>query len=209
MHVDEDGNNAIIVAPLANNHINTNEIATCAELIASADIFITQLQVNTDAVIAAMKIASEAGVPIVLNPAPAKEIPYELFEMADYITPNETEAEFYCGTKAQPGNLDAIADKFTEMGARNVIVTLGSRGAYFRMKDGGSCVVPAFSVQVVDSTAAGDAFNAAFAFAVAQGKTLSESVRFGNAAGAITTSRRGSQVSLPTATEVCTLCVVQ
>lgn len=201
VHVDRNGNNAIIVAPMANEHITEAEIGACRELIESADVFMTQLQVNAEAVEAAVKIAAGAGVPVVLNPAPAREVPGELFKLADYVTPNETEAEFYTGIPAENGNLEKMARRMQEMGVRNLVITLGGRGAFY--STGEECgTVPPFSIRPVDATAAGDSFNVAFACAIAEGKSLPEAIRMGNAAGALTATRQGSQVSLPTAGEV-------
>lgn len=201
IHVDKNGNNAIIVAPQANEHISAEEIQNCRDLISSADIFITQMQVNEEAISAAVQIASDAGVPIVLNPAPAKKGLESLFEKVDYITPNETEAEFYAGLPAKKENLNRVAAYFHNKGVKNVIMTLGSKGAYYSAE--GVCgIAPAFHVQAVDSTAAGDAFNAAFSIAIASGSGLLEAIRYGNAAGALAATKRGSQVSLPTGQEV-------
>jgi ribokinase len=97
VHIARDGSNAIVVVPLANEHIHPEEIATMADVIRSADVFISQLQVNEEAIEAALTICHEAGVKTVLNPAPARKMPNAFFEMADYMTPNETECEFFTG----------------------------------------------------------------------------------------------------------------
>lgn len=201
VHVDKEGNNAIIVDPMANECITREEILACRQLIESADVFMTQLQVNTEAVEIAVKIAYEAKVPVVLNPAPAKTVSETVFRMADFITPNETEAEFYTGVTVTNENLEEIAERFRMAGARGVIITLGSRGAYYAV-DGEQGIVPAFKIEPVDATAAGDSFNAVFAYAVACGKSVSEAVRVGNAAGALTATRKGSQVSMPNGNEI-------
>lgn len=201
VHVDKNGNNAIIVAPMANEHITEAEIYACRELIESADVFMTQLQVNSEAVETAVRIAANAGVPVVLNPAPAREVSAELFQLADYVTPNETEVEFYTGIPAENGNLPQIARFMQEKGSRNLIITLGGRGAFYNTETD-SGIVAAFPIHPVDTTAAGDSFNAAFAYAIAEGKTLSDAIRMGNAAGALTTTKQGSQASLPTADEI-------
>ena len=201
VHVDKEGNNAIIVAPMANEHITREEILACRQLIESADVFMTQLQVNTEAVEIAVKIAYEANVPIVLNPAPAKTISEEVFRMADFLTPNETEAEFYTGVTVTDENLEEITERFKMVGARGVIITLGSRGAYYSV-GGEQGIVPAYKIEAVDATAAGDSFNAVFAYAVACGKSVAEAIRLGNAGGALTTTRKGSQVSMPDGNEI-------
>jgi ribokinase len=205
VHIARDGSNAIVVVPLANEHIHPEEIAAMADVIRSADVFISQLQVNKEAIEAALTICREAGVKTVLNPAPARKIPDTFFEMADYMTPNETECEFFTGLyqkDMEPAAWrQAAAKRFSELGARRLIVTLGANGALY--SDGAeSFVVPPYPVKAVDSTAAGDAFNAAFAIKIAQGADIKEALRYGNAAGAVTATRMGSQPALPTAEEV-------
>lgn len=201
VHVDKNGNNAIIVAPMANECITREEILACRELIESADVFMSQLQVNVEAVETAVEIAYEAKVPVVLNPAPAKTVPESLFGMADFITPNETEAEFYTGVVAEGENLEEMTERFRQAGAKGLVITLGSRGAYYAA-DSACGIVPSFKISPVDATAAGDSFNAAFAYAIACGKSVPEAVRLGNAAGALTTTRKGSQVSMPMGDEI-------
>lgn len=198
--IDSNGNNAIIVAPLANERLTVDEIQMAKELIESCDVLLSQLQINEEAITEAFRIAKAAGVKIVLNPAPAREIPAEYYEQADYVTPNETEAEFYTGCYQSDMEAEAwkqkVAEAFAQRGVRNLIVTLGAQGAMLSM-EGQYAEVPAFPVKAVDSTAAGDSFNAAFCVSLAEGNDVMTAIRYGNAAGGLTASEYGSFPSMP------------
>jgi ribokinase len=205
VHIDRKGRNAIIVAPMANDHIKPEEIERARELIESADVFMSQLQINSEAIEAAMGISSRAGVCTILNPAPAKEIPNELLKLADYCTPNETEAEFFSGYRQGEMNqtewLSSVTEAFDQKGVRNLIVTLGAEGAWYAGTDG-QYLVPPYPVEAVDTTAAGDSFNAALALRIGQGESVRDAIVFANAAGAMTASRMGSCPSMPTMAEL-------
>jgi ribokinase len=205
VHIDRKGHNAIIVAPMANERIKPEEIERARKLIESADVFISQLQVNSDAIEAAMRISSRAGVCTILNPAPARETPDEIFRMATYCTPNETEAEFFSGYHqdgmGQDEWLNAVKEAFNQKGVGNLIVTLGAAGAWYAGEDG-QYLIPPYPVDAVDTTAAGDSFNATLAFKLGQGEGIRDAIVWANAAGAITASRMGSFPSMPTLTEL-------
>ena len=205
VQVDGAGNNAIIVVPLANERITDEEIDRAGDLLCGADVFLSQLQVNESAVTRSMELCRKAGVPVVLNPAPARAIPDFYYRWADYLTPNETEAEFFSGCAqaelAPEAWRAAVAARFAAKGARNLIVTLGGEGAFYSGGQG-TLLVPPWPVQALDSTAAGDAFNAAFCLALAEGRALADAIAYANGAGALTASRRGSQPSMPTAAEL-------
>ena len=205
VHVDQAGRNAIIVVPQANDHMDTKALEDMYPLIKSLDVFLCQLQINLDAVQTALTLCKKANVTTVFNPAPAKDIPDDYFRLADYVTPNETETEFFTGLYRKDMELDAwckaAAERLHDRGAKRLLITLGEHGAYFS-GDGEAFLTPSFRVDAVDSTAAGDAFNAAFAIRIAQGDTIHNAVRYANAAGALTAKKRGSQPSLPTAQDV-------
>ncbi len=198
--IDRKGDNLIIVAPLANEQITAEEIRKAAPLIESADILLSQLQINEEAVTEAFKIARAAGVCTVLNPAPAREMPAEYYQLAGYLTPNETEAEFFTGCYQADFEPELwrrrVSECFREKGVRNLIVTLGAQGALYAGEQG-SCRVPPYKVDAVDTTAAGDAFNAAFCIRLAAGASVWEAVRYANAAGAMTAAEYGSLPSMP------------
>lgn len=198
--IDQKGDNLIIVAPLANDQITAEEIRKAAPLIESSDILLSQLQINEEAITEALKIAKAAGVRTVLNPAPAREMPAEYYQLADYLTPNETEAEFFTGcyqAELEPGLWkQKVIESFRKKGVKNLIVTLGAEGALYAGETE-YYQIPPFKVEAVDTTAAGDAFNAAFCIRLASGASVTEAARYGNAAGAMTASEYGSLPSMP------------
>ncbi|MCL1855203.1 MAG: ribokinase [Clostridia bacterium] len=202
VQVDSQGHNFIIVVPLANEQITDAEGHDFEARITQSDAVLCQLQLRPETALQVLRAARKAGCLAVLNPAPAKALPEDAFAMADYVTPNETEAEFYTGLSRESLPLaewcEEASRRLLRMGARRVLLTLGEHGAYY--KDGRECfLTPAFSVDAVDSTAAGDAFNAAFILRIAMGDAVRDAVVYANAAGALTASKRGSQPSLPTA----------
>jgi len=159
-----------------------------------------KLQINEEAITEALSIAHAAGVTTVLNPAPARDVPDVYYELVDYVTPNETEAEFFTGCYQAERSFEEwkalIIDAYRKKGARNVIITLGAEGALCAGEQDAFCV-PAFPVKAVDTTAAGDSFNAAFCVGLAAGMPVAEAMRMGCAAGGLTASKEGSVPSLP------------
>lgn len=204
VHVASSGHNAIIVAPLANVRVTSAEVDAMRPWFERAQVALFQLQVNADAVERAMALAKDCGAILVLNPAPACEVPNRMFELADYVTPNETEAEFFTGIYREGMALEDWRERAAEAlhgrGARRVIITMGEHGAHYSGPDG-AFMMPAFSIEAVDSTAAGDAFNGGLALKLAEGRELREAMRYASACGAIATTRRGSMPSLPTNAE--------
>lgn len=203
--VAANGDNEIVVAPLANVRITAADVDGMRPWFERAQVALFQLQVNADAVERAMRLARECGAKVILNPAPACEVSDELFALADYVTPNETEAEFFTGIYREGTTLEdwrvRAAVAMRARGARNLIITMGEHGAYYSGAEG-EFLLPAFPIEAVDSTAAGDAFNGGFALRIAAGADLREAMRYASACGAITTMRRGSMPSLPTFEEV-------
>lgn len=203
--VARDGKNAIVVAPNANATVTAAEVEEMRPYFEAAESALFQLQINTDAVEAAMRLARECGCKVVLNPAPACEIPDRMFSLADYVTPNETEAEFFTGIHREGMDLakwrELTAKALHERGVKALIITMGEHGAYYSGPEG-AFMMPAFRIQPVDSTAAGDAFNGGFAVRIAGGAGVREAMRYASACGAITTMRRGSMPSLPDTEEV-------
>lgn len=203
--VAKDGHNAIVVAPNANASVTAAEVDAMRPYFERAEAALFQLQVNADAVERAMRLAKECGAQVILNPAPACEIPDEMFALADYVTPNETEAEFFTGIYREGLALADWCDKAAEAlhrrGVKRLIITLGDQGAYY--SDGAeSFILPPFSIDAVDSTAAGDAFNGGLALRVAEGDDIRSAMRYASACGAITATKRGSMPSLPGREEV-------
>ncbi len=204
--VADGGKNAIVVAPNANAAVTQAEVAAMRPVFEQADAALMQLQINADAVETAMRLARECGCTVVLNPAPACEIPDEMLALADYVTPNETECEFFTGVYCRdfadvPSWCAAAGRAMHARGVKRLIITLGEHGSYY--SDGETAfMLPAFKISAVDSTAAGDAFNGGFVCALSRGADVKAAMRYASACGAITASRRGSLPSLPDAAEV-------
>jgi len=197
------GNNAIIVCPGAATLISPADIDAHAELIRKAGVFVTQLEQPTDAALRALRIAKAGGVATILNPAPAAELPAEIYPLCDYVTPNETEAEELTGVKVDSvEGARKAAEALIAKGAKAAVITLGEKGALLHA-GGVSGLVPAFSAgPVVETTGAGDAFNGGFAAALARGDTPLDAVRFACAVAGISVTRAGTAPSMPTLPEV-------
>ena len=202
--VDEaTGENAIVVCPGAASEISEADVDAAADAIRSAAVFVTQFEQPLPAAARALAIAREAGVVTVLNPAPAAEAPDALLRLSDYVTPNEAEAEALTGIPVddEVGARRAAA-ALRERGAGAAVITLGARGALFDGPEGME-PVPAFRTgPVVETTGAGDAFNGAFAVALAEGRDLLSAVRFGCAAAGLSVTRPGTARSMPDRAEV-------
>jgi ribokinase len=205
IHVDEQGHNDIIVVPQANNRCSASDVEAAERSIAQADVVLTQLETTTEAMEKTVELGVKYGKPVVLNPAPASKISSELLKKVFLLTPNETEAEEISGIGQDEYDAEEwrkrAAGKMHDLGAERVIITLGEAGCYYSSW-GEELFVPAFKIKPEDSTAAGDAFNGALCFALAQGKTVEEAMRWGTAAGALAASRFGSQASLCTMAEL-------
>jgi ribokinase len=197
--VFDGGGNSIISIPRANLAMSVADIEAARDVIAGSSMLLVQFEVAMDATEAAMRLARKAGVPILLNPAPIAPVPAGILGLADYLVPNEVEARALVpGAGADP---EAQARALLGHGSRVVVVTLGEAGAVAATASGVERVA-AYQVAAVDSVGAGDAFCGAFALALCEGREPGEAVRFGNAAGAISVTRRGAAASLPTREEV-------
>ena len=200
--VDEGGQNSIILASGANMRLAPADVEAAEEAIASAALLLLQLEVPLEVVEQAAALARAHGVTVVLNPAPARELPPSLLRQVDFLIPNESETALLTGVQVE--DMEAARQAATRLrtaGVGTVILTLGERGALLvdRMQ---ATHIPGFQVEVVDTTAAGDAFVGGFAVALAEKQSLTEAVRFANAAGALAVTRLGAQPSLPTRVEV-------
>lgn len=200
--VAKDGENSIAVASGANGQLSPADVMKAKGAFAGARVLVMQLETPLRTVLAAAKLAKKAGVPVILNPAPAQPLPNELLKCVSILTPNETEAELLTGIKV---NSDAAAAKaaakLRARGVKTVILTLGARGAFVATAESQQ-FVRGFKVKPVDTTAAGDVFNGALAVAMAEGRPLPEAVRFANAAGALSVTKLGAQPSAPRRSEI-------
>lgn len=202
IQVDEAGQNTIVVATGANARLTPADIESASAAITSADALIVQLEISLDSVERALYIARAAKVLTVLNPAPAQPLPRDMLALVDVIIPNESEAAQLTGIVVNDWASAESAARALHLGnAKLVIITLGARGA-LALENNRVHRIPAFSIQAVDATAAGDAFVAAFAVAFTSGKSIDDALREANAAGALTTTKLGAQPSLPTRTEL-------
>ncbi|WP_298435355.1 ribokinase [uncultured Jannaschia sp.] len=200
----ETGDNAIIIAPGAAAGIDADFVDGHAALIAGAKVFVTQLEQPMEAAVHALRLAREGGATTILNPAPAAPLPEGMLAFCDYVTPNETEAEALTGIKVtDAASARAAGEALLAAGVgRAAILTLGAQGALYHDADTTE-MVPAFDAgPVVETTGAGDAFNGAFAAALAEGMSPREAVRFGCATAAISVTRPGTAPSMPSRAEI-------
>jgi ribokinase len=195
--VDDNGENSIVVSSGANMRLSPADVEAASSVIAAAAVLVMQLEVPLESVICSAELARAQGVQVVLNPAPARPLPAQLLSMVDVLVPNETEAALLTGLPVgTQGEAGRAAEALLGSGVGTVILTLGERGA-LPVVAGEMQVYPAFDVKPVDTTAAGDAFVAGLAVALAEGKGLDEAVRWANVAGALATTQMGAQPSLP------------
>lgn len=192
--VDASGENMIVVVLGANRRLRQRDIDAARSTIADADMLVVQLEVNLDIVPYALKTAKEYGVTTILNPAPAAAISAETIQLADYLTPNETELETLSGGPV--AEVVSAARSLLSRGDQTAVVTLGAQGAQIITADE-RIIVPTFEVDAVDTTGAGDTFNAALAVGLSEGKALSDAVRFANAAAALCVTKPGAADSVP------------
>jgi len=200
--VDPGGENSIGVASGANNKLSEEDIDAAKEMIVNADSLVLQLETPVDVVRYAARLASDAGVKVILNPAPAQKLDDALFRNLTVLTPNEGETELLTGVKVndEKSALQA-AQILRTKGVATVIITMGAKGSFLATKDR-ELLIPTKEVAALDTTAAGDAFNGALAFALAEKTTWIDAVRFANLAGALAATKMGAQPSLPTYEEL-------
>ncbi|WP_154984067.1 ribokinase [Paenibacillus polysaccharolyticus] len=188
-----EGDNSIVVVEAANREVTPAYVDEAAEAIRNADIVLIQQEIPEETVIHVSQLCAKYKTPLLLNPAPARAVPQEVIDNASYITPNEHEAEIlFKGMKPA----EALRQH-----PNKLFITEGSKGV--RYYDGNEEVlVPTYKVEAVDTTGAGDTFNAAFAVALAEGKSIQDSVRFANRAASLSVTKFGAQGGMPTRDEV-------
>ena len=202
--VEASGENSIVVASGANMDLPASDVEAMRRVFRGARVVLFQLESPLDTVAAALRIAREEGALTILDPAPAQPLGRELLESVDVLTPNESEALALLGEPArriEASEAAGLASRVRALGPKTVILKLGEQGAFLQSASE-SGHHPGFKVDAVDTTAAGDTFNAALAIALAEDRAMSEAIRFANAAAAISVTRMGAQASAPTRAEV-------
>lgn len=201
--VSESGENMIGFYPGATQTLTLQELDIALNSAYSGDIFLSSMEPKPEIVFYSLKKAKELNLMTILNPAPAHPIPFDIYPLLDFITPNENEAKELIGRKFDGIDVALdIAEEFCKMGVRHAVITLGETGCAF-VSEGYRMRIPSFKVDnVVDTTAAGDAFNGALAAALAVGVDVVDALRFANAAGALCVTRPGAQNSMPYRKEV-------
>lgn len=190
--IDDEGNNTIVVYSGANFCVDIQKINDHRHQLEKCKIFILQLEIPLETVCYAVSFAYKRQIPVILNPAPATELPMDIYPMIDIITPNETEVRTLTGIE----DIEEGAKKLLDFGVKEVIVTLGDRGCFYT-NGAESFYVDAFPTKVIDTTAAGDSFNGAFAVARVEGQPIKKALRFSNAVGSLTATKFGAYDSLP------------
>ncbi|MBN2355322.1 ribokinase [candidate division KSB1 bacterium] len=200
--VDAKGENSIAVASGANSTLCEKDVMAATDKIYSAHILLLQLEIPIETVYSATKLAAKMGNKVVLNPAPAQKLDKSLLTLIDILTPNESEAQFLTGVTVQDeDSAKEAAGILRKMGVSDVIITMGAKGA-FLMTDTQAKLIPTKSINAIDTTAAGDAFNGALAYALARNDSLEQAVFFANMVGALSATKRGAQPSMPTLEKV-------
>jgi ribokinase len=201
---DGQGQNSIVVIPGANGKLLPKDLEKAGSLLRSAGMILTQLEIPLETVECLAALAARFHVPLMLDPAPARELSTRLLRQVTFLTPNETETAVLCGAPSEelnPATAPGFARSLVRRGTPNVIIKMGRRGAYVvasTVED----FLPAFKVKAVDSTAAGDAFNGGLAVALMRGQGLLAAARFASAVAALSVTRMGAQPSIPTTRDV-------
>lgn len=196
------GDNSIVVVPGANSYCLPEDIDRNEAVIAQADVILLQLEIPLETVCYAAKIAKRHGKKVILNPAPACKLPEELLQSVDYITPNRSEVSMLTEMNAAGDQLEIAMERLLNTGTRHVIATLGAEGSAFLTKGERMQKIPGYKVDAVDTTGAGDAFNAGLAYSIALGKELSEAISFASKVSALAVTKLGAQAGMPILAEV-------
>jgi ribokinase len=195
-----------VVVPGANGKLLPKDISAHSGLLRKAGMILAQLEIPLITLETLAVFAHRNKIPLMLDPAPARELPGGVLQAVTWITPNESETRILCGLgpneAVTPETAARCAELLLARGPKNVVIKMGSQGTFIAAADGTREMVPAFSVTAVDSTAAGDAFNAGFAVSLLHGKILREAACYASAVAAIAVTRHGAQPSLPSAREV-------
>ncbi|MBA9087956.1 ribokinase [Fontibacillus solani] len=197
-----EGDNSIVVVPGANYKVMTDDIDKNEDKLKQADIVLLQLEIPVDTVLHAARKAKSLGKIVVLNPAPAQPLPNEIFSYVDYITPNRSELSRYTGIDAGGESLETAMQRMKQMGANHVVTTLGASGSAYLSDDGKVRMISGYKVPTVDTTGAGDCYNAGLAIAVTQGKSLDKAVDYAGLVSALAVTKFGAQAGMPAEADV-------
>lgn len=192
--------NIITVIPGANSKLTKEYIHSLLEVILASDIVVLQLEIPLETVGVAIEYAYEGNIPVILNPAPAVSLPNELLRKVTYITPNESEIAILTSNKGQ--DFEVLFKEMFALGTKHIVMTHGKDGVIYGDSQRHLQYFPSFNVEVMDTTGAGDTFNAAFAVSIARGKSAEEAIVYGNAAAALSITKLGAQTGMPTEEEV-------
>lgn len=202
IQVSDHGENSICLSAEANDRLTAEAIEDDLPSIRAASYLLMQLETPIDGIIKAAQVAKQAKTNVVLNPAPARELPSSLLSCVDVITPNETEAQVLTGiTVTDDASAQQAATVLHQQGIEIVIITLGAKGVWLS-ENGRGQLIPGFRVSATDTTAAGDTFNGAFVTGLLENMPLESAIKFAHAAAAISVTRFGAQTSIPTRQEV-------
>lgn len=200
--VDGSGENEIIVISGTNMKFNKDDLLTKKDYFSKVKVVLCQLEIPVETVTLAARLAKENNAIFILNPAPAIELNDELLSQVDFLTPNESELEILSGCKVdEECSAEKAAKVLLEKGVKNVLVTVGERGAILVNKEG-TKKFEARKMNAIDTTAAGDSFNGALAYSLSNGRSLDEAIQFANYAAALSVTKMGAQTSMPTLKEV-------
>ena len=197
-----DAQNRILIIRGANLLLSEADVIAAEKDFADCDVVLTQLETLDEPIVAAARLAKKYSKPFILNPAPYRPLSDELLSMVDYITPNETEATYLTGIEINSlDDAKLAAEKLLSMGVKNVIITLGVKGAYYTDGEKNICV-SGIKVKAVETTGAGDAFNGGFATAIGEGMDVESALRFANTPAALSVTRLGAASSMPLRDEI-------
>jgi ribokinase len=204
IQVDDQAQNSIAVASGANFRLSSEYVEKAMQAIEKIDVVVMQLETPLETIYTAARVANQRGAKVILNPAPAQVLENDLLQLVDYLIPNEYEIATMTGFQIQNiTDVNQAAQQLFSKGVKNLIVTLGNKGSViFEVNTNNSVDIPAWKVQAVDTTAAGDCFIGAFAVGLSKEKSVKDAAAFASAAAAISVTRVGAQPSLPTCDEV-------
>ncbi|MEG8989747.1 ribokinase [Ignavibacteria bacterium 4148-Me] len=202
--VDESGENYIVVISGANMNLSSEDIYKKQNLFSGAKIFLTQLEIPLETIDVCLSLSKINNMMTVLNPAPAKVLPEKILSLVDIITPNESELGILTNMEINSNSIEKAANILISKGVKNVVVTLGEKGA-FLYNGKIAKYFPPYAIKALDTTAAGDAFNAGLVYALSEGYPLDDAIKFANATAAVSVTKYGAQTSMPTKEEVLNL----